>query len=328
MFGAVQNRTPDIRYSFFKGAYHMSQKLFATEFFSCLISSETSNRFSLSDYFENAYDRKYDFCDALPHELCHRSVSVTSPFSYEAANLNALCIVHTTNGAGRLYYENTNGINAGYDLTKGTLAVIDCRRNHKLICQHNIWEYTICFVSTTVLEYYLQKIHALGNFIYKLDKYSDVLAAWEQVLRNNIDGEIHGIMRSRELINFFTQLYLVRAIEQTGSYHIPSYIANMHQRFINAYQELYSLDELALEYGVNKFRLCREFAKYYEYTPIQYLNKIRIEKAKELLLSTDEKIVDIGQMVGFENTNHFIRLFKEKTGVTPLTYRKETPVIN
>lgn len=306
----------------------MPQKLFSTEFFSCLISSETSNRFSLSDYFEDAYSREYDYCNALPYELCHKSVSVTSPFSYEAANLHALCIIHTTNGAGKLYYENANGINAGYDLTKGTLAVIDCRRNHKLTCQHNIWEYTICFVSTSILEYYLQKIHNSGNFIYRLDKYSDVLAAWEQVLRNNIDGEIHGIMRSRELVNFFTQLYLVRAIEQTGSYHIPSYIADMHHRFATAYQEPYSLDELALEYGINKFRLCREFAKYYEYTPIQYLNKIRIEKAKELLLSTDEKIVEISQMVGFENTNHFIRLFKEKTGVTPLTYRRETPVIN
>lgn len=250
------------------------------------------------------------------------------PFSYEAANLNALCVIHTANGAGRLFYENEYGINAGYDLTKGTLAVIDCRKNHKLVCQHNIWEYTICFVSTTSLEYYLQKIHHLGNFIYRLDKYSDILTAWEQILRINSDTELHSIMRSRELVNFFTQLYLVRAVEQTGSYHIPSYIADMHHRFTTAYQHPYSLDELATEYGVNKFRLCREFAKYYEYTPIQYLNKIRIEKAKELLLSTDEKIVDISQIVGIENTNHFIRLFKEKTGVTPLTYRRETPVID
>ena len=306
----------------------MTQKLFSSVFFSRLISCETSNRFSLSDYFADAYCRDYDFCDALPYELCHKTVSVTSPFSYEAANLNALCIVHTTSGAGRVYFENNNGINAGYDLTRGTLALIDCRRNHKLVCQHNIWDYTICFVTTAILECYLQKIYLLGNFIYRLDRYSDVLAAWEQVLRNNIDTEIHGMMRSRDLVNLFTQLYLARAVEQTGSYHVPSYIADMHRRFTAAYQKPYSLDELALEYGVNKFRLCREFAKYYKYTPIQYLNRMRIERAKELLLNTDEKIVDISQMVGIENPNHFIRLFKEKTGVTPLTYRRETPVID
>ena len=62
-------------------------------------------------------------------------------------------------------------------------------------------------------------------------------------------------------------------------------------------------------------------------TPMQYLNKIRIDKAKEMLLHTDDKIVEISQTVGIENANHFIRLFKEKTGVTPLTYRRETPVI-
>lgn len=306
----------------------MPQKLFSTEFFSCLISSETSNRFSLSDYFDTAYRRDYTFCCSLPCEYSHKSVSVTSPFSYEAANLNALCLMHTTKGAGRLYCENTNGINAGYDLTKGTLAVIDCRKNHKFVCQHNIWEYTVCFVSTTALEYHLQRICGMGEFIFKLDNYSDVLAAWEQVLRNDTDDEIHGMMRARDLMALFTQLYLVRAIEQTASYHIPSYIADMHHRFQKAYFEPYSLDELAVEYKVNKYRLCREFAKYYEYTPMQYLNKIRIDKAKELLLNTDDKIVEISQMVGFENTNHFIRLFKEKTGVTPLTYRRETPVIN
>ncbi|MDE7476917.1 MAG: helix-turn-helix transcriptional regulator [Lachnospiraceae bacterium] len=306
----------------------MSQKLFSKEFFSCLISSETSNRFSLSEYFENAYSREYDFCSSLPYELCHKAVSVTSPFSYETANLDALCIVHTTKGTGRLFCENINGISAGYDLTKNSLAIIDCRRNHKLVCQHNIWEYTICFVSTTVLEYYFQKIYAMGDFIFKLDKYPDILTAWQQVLRNEDDDEIHGVIRSRELVVFFTQLYLVRRMEKTGSYHIPSYIDDMHRRFTTAYNEPYSLDELAREYNINKYRLCREFAKYYEYTPMQYLNKIRIDKAKELLLETDEKIVDIAQMVGIENTNHFIRLFKEKTGVTPLTYRRETPVIN
>jgi len=305
----------------------MPSNLFSNEFFSCLISSETSNRFSLSEYFSNAYSREYDFCTQLAHEYCHKNVSVTSPFSYEAAGLDALCILQTTKGTGRLFCENKNGINAGYDLTKGSLTLIDCRKNYKLVCQHNIWEYTICFVSTTVLGFYFQKILAFGEFIYRLEKYPDVLDAWEQVLRNTTDDEIHGILRSKELIALFSQLYMVRAIEHTGSYHIPAYIADMHHRFSTEYDAPYSLDELAQEYGINKYRICREFAKYFEYTPIQYLNKVRIDTAKELLLHTDEKIVDIGQMVGIENTNHFIRLFKEKTGVTPLTYRNKTPVL-
>lgn len=97
--------------------------------------------------------------------------------------------------------------------------------------------------------------------------------------------------------------------------------------FDNDYDEPFSLEESANKYHINKYRLCREFSAYFGNTPLQYLNNIRIDQAKDLLINTDEKISTIGQMVGFENTNHFIRLFKSKTGVTPLAYRKMTPVI-
>ena len=305
----------------------MSEELFAGEFFNCLISSETSNRFALSSYFTDAYSRTYDFCSKIPYELCHKSVSVTSPFSYEVTGLNALCLLHTTKGTGRLSLETANEIHADYDLTKDTLALIDCRKKHMLTCRHNIWSYTICFVSTTMLEYYMEKILELGNFIYRLEGHADIQSAWEKLLGTEIDDELHGIIRSRELVDFFTQLYLIQAAERTGLYHIPSYIADIQRRFNTEFSEPYSLDELAAEYDINKFRLCREFAKYYEITPMQYLNNVRLDKAKEYLLNTDKKIVEISQLVGIENTNSFIRLFKEKNGVTPLTYRKETPVL-
>lgn len=300
---------------------------FASEFFNCLISSETSNLFSLSDYFENAYGRDYDFCGSLPYLLSRRDVSVTSPFSQEVAGLNAFCLLHTTSGAGTLHCDNAAHIHAAYELTPGTLAFIDCRRHHKLICQHNIWEYTICFVSSPISSYYHQKLESMGGCIFRLSSDPDALFLWKQFLKNQSDDEVHGLIRSKELVAFYTQLFLTRTMQLQGSRHIPSYIADMKKSFDTAYGEAYSLDMLSLKYQVNKFRLCREFTKYYADTPLQYLNKVRIEKAKELLLHSDEKIGIIGQLVGIENTNHFIRLFKEKTGVTPLVYRRETPVL-
>jgi len=55
---------------------------------------------------------------------------------------------------------------------------------------------------------------------------------------------------------------------------------------------------------------------------MQYLNDIRIKVAKEALISTDKRVNEIGRMVGFDNTNNFIRIFRKKTGATPLNYRK------
>jgi YesN/AraC family two-component response regulator len=51
-----------------------------------------------------------------------------------------------------------------------------------------------------------------------------------------------------------------------------------------------------------------------------------MEAVKEALVATDKRINEIGRMVGYENTNHLIRLFKKYTGVTPSNYRKNSPV--
>ncbi len=77
---------------------------------------------------------------------------------------------------------------------------------------------------------------------------------------------------------------------------------------------------------MSRYRLCREFVKYFNESPIQYLNQKRIVMAKELLTQTDKRVNEVGQIIGFENTNHFIRLFKQKTGVTPLEFRRSSPV--
>lgn len=304
-----------------------SSENFSSEFFNCLISSETSNRFSLSDYFENAYRRDYDFCESLPYLLSRREVSVTSPFSQEVAGLNAFCLLYTTKGAGTLHCDNAAHINASYELTPGTLAFIDCRRHHRLVCQHNIWEYTICFVSSPVSSYYHQKLENMGGCIFRLTSDPDALFLWERFLKKQNDDEIHGLMRAQELLAFYTQLYLTRSMQLRGTNQIPFYIADIKKCFDTAYNEAYSLEMLSAKYQVNKFRICRKFKRYYGDTPLQYLNNVRIEKAKDLLRHSDEKICTIGQLVGFETTNHFIRLFKEKTGVPPLVYRRKTPAL-
>ncbi|MBW7473950.1 response regulator [Paenibacillus oenotherae] len=56
-------------------------------------------------------------------------------------------------------------------------------------------------------------------------------------------------------------------------------------------------------------------------TLIHYLHRIRIEKAIELLLTSDLPVNQIGQNVGFMNDNYFIKIFKRITGTTPSQYR-------
>ncbi len=57
-------------------------------------------------------------------------------------------------------------------------------------------------------------------------------------------------------------------------------------------------------------------------TPIEYLNQIRLEKAKLFLLSTDWNVEQISERCGFSQGPYFSRLFKKKEGISPIQYRK------
>ncbi|WP_217595528.1 response regulator [Cohnella sp. GbtcB17] len=61
-------------------------------------------------------------------------------------------------------------------------------------------------------------------------------------------------------------------------------------------------------------------------TLIHYLHRTRVDKAIELLLSTDLPVNRIGQRVGFMNDNYFIKIFKRMTGTTPSQYRNHRTI--
>lgn len=57
---------------------------------------------------------------------------------------------------------------------------------------------------------------------------------------------------------------------------------------------------------------------------VNYLKQIRVDEAKRLLATTDMKIADISQAVGYDNDKHFMKIFKGQCGVSPTEYRKNT----
>jgi AraC-like DNA-binding protein len=55
----------------------------------------------------------------------------------------------------------------------------------------------------------------------------------------------------------------------------------------------------------------------------QYINKVRLERAADMLVQNEYSISTIARGVGFEDTNYFIKLFKSTYGCTPGEYRKQ-----
>jgi len=88
------------------------------------------------------------------------------------------------------------------------------------------------------------------------------------------------------------------------------------------FSENINLDKIAAKALVSKFHFIRVFKKYYGRTPNQYLQEVRIEMAKKILLKR-KSIDEVCDSIGFKSKTSFINLFKKMTGVTPLAYQNK-----
>jgi len=74
--------------------------------------------------------------------------------------------------------------------------------------------------------------------------------------------------------------------------------------------------------GISPSQLTRLYKKEMAATPASRLKQIRVETAMQLLDATALSVKEISVMCGFANQNHFSRVFRTETGVTPLEHRR------
>lgn len=91
----------------------------------------------------------------------------------------------------------------------------------------------------------------------------------------------------------------------------------------NNYNKVITLEELAAIANVSKYHFCNLFKELTGKTFKEFQNYIRINKAYELLATTDIPITEIAFLCGFNDSNYFSRKFRQITGKTPVTTRAE-----
>ncbi len=97
----------------------------------------------------------------------------------------------------------------------------------------------------------------------------------------------------------------------------PQYI----KEFIdNNYSSPISLDYLSEKFNMNKFSLIRSFKKEFNLSPHAYIINSRINRAK-IMIKNGESLSKISVSCGFYDQSHFVKRFKEYTGLTPENYK-------
>ncbi|MEH7375407.1 bifunctional transcriptional activator/DNA repair enzyme AdaA [Neobacillus drentensis] len=97
--------------------------------------------------------------------------------------------------------------------------------------------------------------------------------------------------------------------------------------FITEYIDKNFIEKLTLETLANiahgsPYHLHRTFKKIKGITPVEYIQQVRVNAAKEYLIHSNKAIADLAICVGMPNASYFITLFKKKTGHTPAQFRQ------
>lgn len=88
------------------------------------------------------------------------------------------------------------------------------------------------------------------------------------------------------------------------------------------YSERITLEQIAATGGVSRSKCCQIFKKYMGHSPNDYVTTYRLEKATELLRTTDQAVTEIAFSCGFNSASYFAEVFTKNKGCTPKEYRK------
>ncbi len=139
-------------------------------------------------------------------------------------------------------------------------------------------------------------------------------------------GSIYGMLLAKsklmELIAYCVsqtdtervELQNIRAIEKLSD--VLEYI---HQDI----ERGFTVQELAEVAHVHPNYFIRLFKRHLGVPPIQYITQKKMEKAKQLLITTGSSVSEIAERVGFSDLFYFSKQFKKMTGLTPSEYRKQ-----
>jgi AraC family transcriptional regulator len=86
--------------------------------------------------------------------------------------------------------------------------------------------------------------------------------------------------------------------------------------------EAISLEDLARVAGVSRFHFARQFRRCTGESPMEYLLRTRVERAKMLLRESQARVADISAELGFADQSHFARTFRRLVGMPPSTYAR------
>lgn len=127
------------------------------------------------------------------------------------------------------------------------------------------------------------------------------------------------ILAAAKILDVFTEYILLKEMVQLSGKQLIDGIESYIENHIG---EEITIERLCTEFNIKRTRLYNTMQQYTSGGIANFIKKKRLAKAKLLIRTTDMKIPEISDAVGFSDYNYFLRVFKKEFGISPKKYRK------
>ena len=131
--------------------------------------------------------------------------------------------------------------------------------------------------------------------------------------------------KQQMIMNYITSLILLTVIDQL--YNVvndkPKWLLDLIAEMHRQENISWTVSDVVEHANFSHVHLIREFKKYFNCSIVEYLREVKISFAIDYLKHSNLSISEISILLGFSSVSHLNHIFKEKTGKTPLQYRKE-----
>lgn len=265
------------------------------------------------------YELSEETADRLPTILSGGNIELSSPLTLEFKPMDCYMLLYTRQGSGCVRLRTRT-----LSLEENRLLYLDCHSSPFCIePTHFPWRYTIFLVQGDLFADYNDLAPFSSALLHTPSAHSPILRCMEQLLKAGTGSSLYNKLSDAAILtNLMTNLWIEAYELQPDKENCAPYLSEIRHYLDTAFMESFRLEDLEMRYHMSKYRICHEFSSAFGLPPLKYLNKKRLEAAVNLLFSTDKRIHEIALEVGYENTNHFINLFKKEYGATPQAYRE------
>lgn len=278
----------------------------------------------MSDFFAGTWSKEntpsmlaksmFYYVQSMGHFRCN------SKYCVDRKDYNSMLLVYTISGEGELKY-----FGQSYTLVPGTVFLIDCMNAHcyKTKRKDKSWEFLWIHFSGGESRNYTKYIYSNEGPVYTVQENSIIPLSICKIHKLYRSGNISAdILSSCIIVEMLTELML-KSSPTTFQHENYSDVVKNAIKYIEMHFYMpVTIEELAEKMCMSKYYFARLFKKSTGYSPYEYLIVTRLNYSKELLKTTEMPISEIALKSGFGSPSHYIKVFKQKEGLTPLAFRR------